>query len=453
MGLLLPLLQSSLLLMLLLWLPAASTNMDWQCPRIPFSASRDFDVKYVVPSFHAGGQVQAMAAYEDSEDGSALFVATRNRLHVLGPDLQYIESLNTGPIGDPDCQTCASCGPGPYGPPNDTDTLVLVIDPGLPALVSCGSTLQGRCFLHELEPREKSLHLAAPACLFSANNNRPESCPDCVASPRGTRVTVVGQGHASYFYVASSLDPELAASFSPHSVSIRRLKADASGFQPGFPSLSVLPKYLASYLIEYVYSFRSGGFVYFLTVQPSGVTSPPGALQTRLARLNAVEPEMGDYRELVLDCQFAPKRRRRGAPKSTQSYPVLRAAHTAPVDAILAVDLSTSEGQEVLFGVFAAVRDGSSGSGPSSVVCAYPIHQLDALIEQGVERCCDSSLSPRPSRGLEFFQPPSLCPNPVSRKSGPLTCEYSVGLKTGHFLAVTEREKAGRVKHSLLLSS
>ncbi|XP_041533534.1 macrophage-stimulating protein receptor isoform X2 [Microtus oregoni] len=426
MGLLLPLLQSSLLLMLLLWLPAASTNLDWQCPRIPFSASRDFDVKYVVPSFHAGGQVQAMAAYEDSEDGSALFVATRNRLHVLGPDLQYIESLTTGPIGDPGCQTCASCGPGLHGPPNDTDTLVLVIDPGLPALVSCGSTLQGRCFLHEFEPREKSLHLAAPACLFSAKNNRPESCPDCVASPRGTRVTVVGQGHASYFYVASSLDPELAASFSPHSVSIRRLKADASGFQPGFPSLSVLPKYLASYLIEYVYSFRSGDFVYFLTVQPSGVTSPPGALQTRLARLNAVEPEMGDYRELVLDCQFAPKRRRRRAPKSTQSYPVLRAAHTAPVDAILAVDLSTSEGQEVLFGVFAAVRDGSSGSGPSSVVCAYPIHQLDALIEQGVERCCDSSLSPRPSRGLEFFQPPSLCPNPpgVEASSPSFRCHY-----------------------------
>lgn len=443
MGLLLPLLQSSLLLKLLLWLPAASTNLDWQCPQIPFSASRDFDVKYVVPSFHAGGQVQAMAAYEDGEDGSALFVATRNRLHVLGPDLQYIESLTTGPIGDPGCQTCASCGPGPHGPPNDTDTLVLVIDPGLPALVSCGSTLQGRCFLHEIEPREKSLHLAAPACLFSANSNRPESCPDCVASPRGTRVTVVEQGHASYFYVASSLDPELAASFSPHSVSIRRLKADSSGFQPGFPSLSVLPKYLASYLIEYVYSFRSGDFVYFLTVQPSGVTSPPGALQTRLARLNAVEPEMGDYRELVLDCQFAPKRRRRNAPKSIQSYPVLQAAHTAPVDANLAVDLSTSEGQEVLFGVFVAVRVGTSGTGPSSVVCAFPIHQLDALIEQGVERCCDSSLSPRPSRGLEFFQPPSLCPNPVSRKSGPLTCEYSVGLKTGHFLAIIERAWVG----------
>ncbi|XP_050996281.1 macrophage-stimulating protein receptor [Acomys russatus] len=429
MGLLLPLLQATLELLLLLWLPAASTNLDGQCPPIPFAASRDFNVEYTVPTFSAGGQVQATAAYEDSEDGSAVFVATRNRLHVLGPDLQYRESLTTGPVGDPDCQTCASCGPGHHGPPNDTDTVVLVMEPGLPALVSCGSTLQGRCFLHELEPRGKALHLAAPACLFSANNNQPEACPDCVASPLGTRVTVVEQNHASYFYVASSLDPELAKSFSPHSVSIRRLKADASGFQPSFPSLSVLPKYLASYHIKYMHSFHSGKFVYFLTVQPISVTSPPGALQTVLARLNAVEPEMGDYRELVLDCHFAPKRRRRrqsGVPESTQPYPVLQAAHSAPVDAKLAVELSIPEGQEVLFGVFVAVKDSSSGMSPNSVVCAFPIYQLDALIEEGVESCCNSSGDSSVSRGLDFFQTPSFCPNPpgVEASSPSFRCHY-----------------------------
>ncbi|XP_028612495.1 macrophage-stimulating protein receptor [Grammomys surdaster] len=427
MGLLLLLLQSSLLLMLLLRLLAASTNLDWQCPRIPYAASRDFSVKYVVPSFSAGGRVQATAAYEDSKN-SAVFVATRNCLHVLGPDLQYIENLTTGPIGDPACQTCESCGPGPHGPPKDTDTLVLVMEPGLPALVSCGSTLQGRCFLHELEPRGKVLHLAAPACLFSANNNKPEACADCVASPLGTRVTVVEQGHASYFYVASSLDPELAASFSPRSVSIRRLKSDISGFQPGFPSLSVLPKYLASYLIKYVYSFHSGDFVYFLTVQPISVTSPPSALQTRLVRLNAVEPEIGDYRELVLDCHFAPKRRRRsGAPESVQPYPVLQAAHSAPVDAKLAVELNILEGQEVLFGVFVPVKDGASGMGPKSVVCAFPIYRLNMLIEEGVENCCHSSNSSSPlSRGLDFFQTPSFCPNPPGGEaSSPISrCHY-----------------------------
>uniref|UniRef100_A0A8C0D5Q9 Macrophage stimulating 1 receptor n=1 Tax=Balaenoptera musculus TaxID=9771 RepID=A0A8C0D5Q9_BALMU len=239
-----PPLQPFLLLLLLLPLPqlpaVPKTGGSWQCPRIPYAASRDFDVEYLVPSFSAGRPVQAVATYEGGREGSAVFVATRNRLHVLGPDLQPVESLATGPAGAPGCQTCAACGPGPHGPPGDTDAQVLVLEPVLPALISCGSSLRGRCFLHEIEPGGTALHLAPPVCLFSAHHNHPEDCPDCVASPLGTLVTVVEQGHASYFYVASSLDSAVAASFSPRSVSIRRLKADASGFAPGFAALSVV---------------------------------------------------------------------------------------------------------------------------------------------------------------------------------------------------------------------
>uniref|UniRef100_A0A2K6QD57 Macrophage-stimulating protein receptor n=1 Tax=Rhinopithecus roxellana TaxID=61622 RepID=A0A2K6QD57_RHIRO len=411
MELLPPLPQSFLLLLLLPAKPAAAK--EWQCPRTPYAASRDFNVKYMVPSFSAGGLVQAMVTYEGDRNESAVFVATRNRLHVLGPDLKSVQSLATGPAGDPGCQTCAACGPGPHGPPGDTDTKVLVLEPALPALVSCGSSLQGRCFLHDLEPQGTAVHLAAPACLFSAHHNRPDDCPDCVASPLGTRVTVVEQGQASYFYVASSLDAAVAASFSPHSVSIRRLKADASGFAPGFVALSVLPKHLVSYSIEYVHSFRTGAFVYFLTVQPASVTDAPGALHTRLARLSATEPELGDYRELVLHCRFAPKRRRRGAPEGGQPYPVLRVAHSAPVGAQLATELSIAEGQEVLFGVFVAGKDSGPGVGPNSVVCAFPIDLLDTLIDEGVERCCESPVHPGLRRGLDFFQSPSFCPNPV----------------------------------------
>ncbi|KAM6161023.1 macrophage-stimulating protein receptor [Erethizon dorsatum] len=416
----------SLLFLLLLWLSAmSSTDRDWQCPRMPYAATRDFNVRYVVPFFSAGSRVQAVVTYEGDQDGSAVFVATRNRLYVLGPALQFVESLATGPAGDPSCQTCVACGPGPHGPPGDTDTLVLVLEPGLPALVSCGSSLQGRCFLHELEPHGTALHLATPACLFSAHRNLPEDCPDCVASPLGTRVTVVEQGQASYFYVASSLNTTVAASFSPHSVSIRRLKADASGFETGFSALSVLPKYLDSYHIEYVHSFHSGAFVYFLTVQPASVKDTPGPLQTRLARLNALEPELDDYRELILDCYFAPKRRRR-ASDGRQSYPVLQAAHSAHVGALLASELSIAEGREVLFGVFVTSRSGGPGMGPNSVVCAFPIDLLNTLIDEGVERCCESSVIPGLRRGLDFFQTPSFCPNPpVPEAPSPnISCHY-----------------------------
>ncbi|XP_044773056.1 macrophage-stimulating protein receptor isoform X4 [Neomonachus schauinslandi] len=435
---LLPLPSQPSLFLLLLLLPPLLATGSWQCPHTSFAALRDFDVEYEVPSFLAGAPVQAVTTYEGGEDGSAVFVATRNRLYVLGPGLQPVESLATGPVGDPGCQTCAACGPSPHGPQEDTDAQVLVLEPALPALVSCGSSLHGRCFLHELQPRGTALHLAPPVCLFSAHHNRPEECPDCVASPLGTVVTVVEQGHASYFYSASSLDESVAASFSPRSVSIRRLKADASGFAPGFAALSVLPQHLASYPIEYVYSFRAGDFVYFLTVQRVSETAPPGALHSRLARLSAAEPDLDDYRELVLDCRFAPKRRRRRASEGGQPYPVLRAAHTAPVGSRLATELSITEGQEVLFGVFSAQRDSSPGVSPNSVVCAFPIDLVDTLIEQGVKRCCESPVLHGLQRGLNFFQSPSFCPNPpgLEAPSHNTSCHHFPLLVSGSLLRV-----------------
>ncbi|KAM6169791.1 macrophage-stimulating protein receptor [Rhynchocyon petersi] len=406
-----------LLLLLLLSYPAPTIpaadqcHRSWSCAPVPYAASRSFDVEYSVPRFSAGGPIQAVATYED-EHGSAVFVATRNRLHVLAPSLEPVQTLATGPAGDPGCKTCSTCGPGPRGPPGDTDTQVLVLEPALPALVSCGSNLLGRCFLHELEISEETVRLAPPVCLFSAHHNQPDHCPDCVASALGTRVTVVEQGHASYFYVASSLNATVAASFSPRSVSVRRLKADLTGFAQNYGSLSVLPAHLASYHIEYVHSFQAGDYVYFLTVQPTSVKAAPGALHTRLARLSATDEDVGYYRELVLDCNFEPKRRRRGLPEVRQLYPVLRAAHTARVGALLAKELSTTEGQNVLFGVFTGIRNRGPGEGPNSVVCAFPIHLLDSLIEKGEEYCCESSVHLGIRRGLDFFQLPSLCPNP-----------------------------------------
>ncbi|XP_030888238.1 macrophage-stimulating protein receptor isoform X4 [Leptonychotes weddellii] len=434
----LPSQPSLFLLLLLLLLPPLLATGSWQCPHTSFATLRDFDVEYEVPSFLAGAPVQAITTYEGGEDGSAVFVATRNRLYVLGPGLQPVESLATGPVGDPGCQTCAACGPSPHGPQEHTDAQVLVLEPALPALVSCGSSLHGRCFLHELQPGGTALHLAPPVCLFSAHHNRPEECPDCVASPLGTVVTVVEQGHASYFYAASSLDESVAASFSPRSVSIRRLKADASGFAPGFAALSVLPQHLASYPIEYVYSFRAGDFVYFLTVQRVSETAPPDALHTRLARLSAAEPDLDDYRELVLDCRFAPKRRRRRASEGGQPYPVLRAAHTAPVGSRLATELSITEGQDVLFGVFTAQRDSSPGVSPNSVVCAFPIDLVDTLIEQGVKRCCESPVLHGLQRGLNFFQSPSFCPNPpgLEAPSHNTSCHHFPLLVSGSLLRV-----------------
>ncbi|XP_074139399.1 macrophage-stimulating protein receptor isoform X2 [Sminthopsis crassicaudata] len=400
------------LLLLLLAQGTPSLEESWQCPRIPYAASRNFSVQYVVPSFEAPAPIQRVTAYGD---GQVIFVATRNHLYMLSANLERLQSLVTGPAGHPSCQACAACNWSESSlPGGDTDNAVLVLDPDQPWLYSCGSSLLGRCFVHDLDSPDRAPRLGHTSCLWDPSANRPQDCPDCIASPLGTQVTVVQLGYSSYFYVASTLNQTVASRYSPHSVSIRRLKSNLRGFAPSSPALSVLPAYLASYPIEYVYTFHSGGHVYFLTVQPESLKALT-TFQTRLVRLSATETDVGEYRELVLDCRFSNKRRRRrqGLSLEKQTYNVLQAAHVARVGSSLATGLGVPEGQKVLFGAFAVSREGSRVPRHKSAVCAFSISTLDELIDNGMERCCGSPANQeRVERGVEFFQPQSYCPDP-----------------------------------------
>ncbi|XP_068951790.1 macrophage-stimulating protein receptor isoform X2 [Petaurus breviceps papuanus] len=412
------------LLLLLLAQGSSSRGNSWQCPRIPYAASQNFSVKYVVPSFEAAAPIQRVVAYED---GQAIFVAIRNHLYLLNARLEPLQSLVTGPAGHPSCQSCTACKESePSLSGADTDNAVLVLDPVLPWLYSCGSSLLGRCFVHELEDHGGTVRLGPTSCLWSRSDNSPNDCRDCVASPLGTQVTVVGQGQSSYFYVASTLNQTVASLYSPHSVSIRRLKSTLQGFAPGSPALSVLPAYLATYPIEYVYTFRSGSYVYFLTVQPESL-KVSATFHTRLVRLSATETDLGEYRELVLDCRFSYKRRRRRRQvvnPEEETYNVLQAAHVARVGPSLAMDLGVPEGQKVLFGAFAVSQEGSRSPRHKSAVCAFPLTKLNEFIDSGMEKCCGSQANQkRVERGVEFFQPQSYCPDPP--KTTPLGSNVS----------------------------
>ncbi|NXL85900.1 RON protein, partial [Alectura lathami] len=279
----------------------------WQCPGIPHSSTRNFSTPYALPSFDAGGPVQNVAVFANP---ATVFVAIRNRILVASPELQLLFVLVTGPTGSAECEICRLCPAATDSPvPEDVDNVLLLLDPAEPWLYSCGTARHGLCYLHELKVQDGAVTIAATHCLYSASSNSPASCPDCVASPLGTAATVVADRFASFFYLGSAVNSSVAARYSPCSVSVRRLKGTQDGFADALLSLTVLPPYRDTYPIRYVHSFTDGDHVYFLTVQPEWPGS--GTFHTRLARLSASEPDLRRYRELILDCRFESKRRRR----------------------------------------------------------------------------------------------------------------------------------------------
>ncbi|NXG76875.1 RON protein, partial [Baryphthengus martii] len=400
-------------LMMLLALLDASA---WQCPRIPYSSTRNFSVPYVLPGLDAGSPVQNVAVFTDFTGPVAVFVAIRNRILLASPELHLLSVLVTGPVGSAECEICRLC-PGAMDSPEDMDNVLLLLDPLEPWLYSCGTARHGLCYQHQLEVQDGVVAITTTHCLYSAMGNSPAFCPDCVASPLGTSATVVATSYASFFYLGSTTNSSVAAWYSPQSVSIRRLKGTLDGFSDDFQWLTVLPQYQDNYTIYYMHSFADGDHVYFLTVQPERPGS--ATYHTRLVRLSTHERDLRRYRELVLDCRFESKRRRRrrrGNEEDAErdvTYNVLQAAHAARPGTRLARDLGINDTDMVLFGAFAESWPESRAPRDDSAVCAFPLRFLNQAIEDGMEKCCGTGHRPL-LRGLSFFQPVEYCPHNVN---------------------------------------
>ncbi|NXD03133.1 RON protein, partial [Certhia familiaris] len=400
-----------------LWLLLALALLGagaWQCPRILYSSTRNFSIPYTLPSLDVGSPIQNVAVFTDSDSPVAVFVAVRNRILMVSPELRLLSVLITGPVGSAKCEICRLC-PATTDDPEDTDNVLLLLDPLEPWLYSCGTARHGLCYQHQLEVRDGKVAITATHCLYSARGNSPAFCPDCVVSPLGTSATVVATSYASFFYLGSTINGSVAAQYSPQSVSVRRLKGTLDGFSSDFQWLTVLPQYRNNYTIHYVHSFADGDHVYFLMVQPERLGST--VYHTRLARLSTHERDLRRYRELVLDCRFESKRRRRRSSEEDAqrdiTYNVLQAAHATRPGARLARDLGINDTDTVLFGAFAESRPESRVPQENSAVCAFPLRLLNQAMEEGMEKCCGTGHQPL-LRGLSFFQPVEYCPHNVN---------------------------------------
>lgn len=377
------------------------------CPKI-LQTSLNFSVTYPVSFFQTTNTIQNIVVHENFNE---VYVASRNLIEALDGQLTKLWELRTGPFGSPDCQTCHCDIENEPGTSPDTDNQLLVLEPfeHLDYLYVCGSTQYGVCNLLELTEGKR---LNDPKCLFQKKLNSPFDCPDCVASPLDTKATLITDGHSTYFFTAATINSTIAGSFGKRSLSIRRMLATEDGFDSQVKGLTILPQFQDTFTIDYIYTFSTPEYVYFLSVQWESPLKPYGRLQTHLGRLPIKDSEPWMYREIVLECRFEPKRRRRSFRDTV--YNSVQAAHFGTAGKELAIELGVKMESQILYGVF-AVTDNEGNPTRQSALCAFPIDAVNIDIEKGVDACCSN----RPeslSRGLSHFQPFEMCPheNPYS---------------------------------------
>ncbi|XP_049625731.1 plexin-A2 [Suncus etruscus] len=314
----------------------------------------------------------------------AVYVGAVNRVYKLADNLTLQVAHKTGP--EEDSKACYP--PLIVQPCTETLTLtnnvnkLLLIDYPEERLLACGSLYQGVCKLLRLadlftlgEPTHKKEH-------YLSSVNRTGTMFGVIVRARGHDGTLfIGtavDGKQDYFPTLSSRklprDPESAAMLD------YELHSDFVSSLIKIPSDTLA--LVAHFDIFYIYGFASGGFVYFLTVQPE--TPEGGPLGTagdlfytsRIVRLCQDDPKFHSYVSLPFGCT-----------RAGVEYRLLQAAYLAKPGTALAQAFNISSHEDVLFAVFSKGQKQYHQPPDDSALCAFPLRAVNQRITERLRSC------------------------------------------------------------------
>ncbi|XP_029290542.1 hepatocyte growth factor receptor isoform X2 [Cottoperca gobio] len=376
----------SLHAVMLLW--ALCPGVQSQCDKSPETNKLNLSVTYELPTFTADFPIQNMVTLD-----GIIYVGAVNRIYALAPNLTKLSEYHTGPLhANETCGHKLTSANSSDRVDNHNIALVVenIYDKGL---YSCGSADNGVCRRHVLDddrPRTVDEQVYCFADKLRRGKGQP-SDSDVVISPSGSQVLNV-ESNVIKFFVGNSEIPGLGntsdSATHPHTISLRKMKTSQNGFT-FFSKLSymdLIPSLRGNYYLRYVYSFHSGPFTYFLTVQR--VSKDSQAYHTRIVRMCSSDVVIRRYVEMPLECISTDKRRRRST-EEVKVFNILQAAHVTKVgnDVELQKQLKVEEGDDVLFAAFARGKPNSPEPTPNSAVCIMSLKHINKMFKMYMQRC------------------------------------------------------------------
>uniref|UniRef100_A0A8C1U2J5 Hepatocyte growth factor receptor n=1 Tax=Cyprinus carpio TaxID=7962 RepID=A0A8C1U2J5_CYPCA len=373
---------SILIILQMLW-----WGLNSQCEEPIESSKLDLSVTYDLPHIVSDTPIQKLLEFNET-----VYVGAVNKLYALSKDLKKIHEYNTGPVYEGhDCRApdpCSGCKNKPLNKNNTNMALLMETFYDL-ELFSCGSVGNGVCRRYLLEDGPLDAEIS---CMYSRKNkDSSHGCPDCLAGPSGTQILNVMSSGVVRFFVANSETLDSTIPRLHHTISVRKMRETQDGFE--FFSeqsyMDLAPGLRGNYPLHYVYSFQSGPYVYFLTVQREGGSS--NAFHTRIVRMCSSDPEILRYVEMPFECIFSERRRKKRSAQVV--FNVLQAAHVAKVGYDFQQEMGLKEGEDVLFAAFARSKPDSPEPTASSAVCLISITDINNFFRDFMQKGYTRKLS------------------------------------------------------------
>lgn len=368
-------------IVVLFW--ASCPSVQGHCDKSLETAKLNLSVTYKLPTFTADFPVQNMVTLD-----GIVYVGAINRIYALAPNLTKLSDYHTGPLLPN--ETCRQTPTTSNSTHVDNHNVALVVeniyDKGL---YSCGSADNGVCRRHVLDEGYSPKTVDENVYCFTDKVRPADS--NVVVGPSGSQVLNVESNVIKFFVGNSEIPSPGNASdnaLHPHTISIRKMKTSQNGFTffSNLSHMDLIPSLRGNYYLHYVYSFHSGPFTYFLTVQQKSWNSQ--SYHTRIVRMCSSDLVIRRYVEMPIECISTNKRRRR-SPTDEKVFNILQAAYVTKVgnDVELQRQLKVEEGDDVLFAAFAQGRPSSPEPTPNSAVCVMSLKNLNHLFKIYMQLC------------------------------------------------------------------
>ncbi|XP_076356917.1 plexin-B-like [Tachypleus tridentatus] len=357
-----------LYLLLCLWCKA-EVSRDSSIYKVYRTFNRTVNFTHIAVDFHSG----------------RVYLGATNWIYQFNNSLIMEAKVQTGPVLD-----SVQCSPIYCRNQEKTYMAnfnkILVIDDKNSMLIVCGSAHQGACRRHQL-----------------INVSHYEDLvPVPVAANDGSSSTYAFIGTAPYLdnisrvlYVGAT-----NSRLGPYRDMVPAITSRSLADGPDKPfgiiekSFSTISRVDISshlrdyYLVNYIYGFCSGDFVYFCTVQRK---SHLRALEewgyvTRLARVCASDAGYNTYTEVTLQC----------VSKDGTDYNILQDASIVAAGSNLANKCQIPTGSDVLVGVFSkGATDHTFQPARMSAMCAFSLAEIEQKFTENIHLCYNGSVVTR----------------------------------------------------------